>query len=469
MSALNEIKTDPEGLSTMPSQGGDVHDSNEIVHDAVFGEISDDGPDYRNVGWIGSSVLMMKIQIGLGVLALPAAFNDVGLIPGVILLSFIGGIVTWTAWVVGVFKLRHREVYGIDDAVQLMFGRVASEAFGFIFCLFWVFAAGSGMLGISIGLNAITSHGACTAAFVGLAAFLGFSIASIRTLGRLAWFAWFGLVCLLAAIFTVSISVGVQDVPDAAPQDGDWVSDYKLVNRPTFTGAMNAISTFLMSYSAIPGFFPIAAEMRNPRLYTRPPILCHSVVSIVYIVIGCIVYYYCGSYVSSPALGSAGKLMKKICYGLSLPGLIVTTVLAIHFASKYIFLRILKGTEHINKGTLRHWATWFSCTFGCATVSYIIGSAVPSFGSLASLIGAFFGTLLCIQPMGCMWLYDNWSAGKHDRSRWWMLQVCWSGFVIVVGTIILVGGTYGSVLSIKEVYGASGGHGAFSCADNSHS
>ncbi|KAK7229318.1 hypothetical protein V2G26_001488 [Clonostachys chloroleuca] len=117
----------------MPSQG--IHDSNEIAHDPVFGEISEDGPDCRNVGWIGSAVSMMKIQIGLGVLALLAAFNDVGLIPGVILLSVVIGIVTWTAWVVGVFKLRHREVYGIDDAVQLLFGRVARDAFGFIFCL----------------------------------------------------------------------------------------------------------------------------------------------------------------------------------------------------------------------------------------------------------------------------------------------------------------------------------------------
>lgn len=31
----------------MPSQG--IHDSNEIAHDPVFGEISEDGPDCRNV------------------------------------------------------------------------------------------------------------------------------------------------------------------------------------------------------------------------------------------------------------------------------------------------------------------------------------------------------------------------------------------------------------------------------------
>jgi hypothetical protein len=38
----------------------------------------------------------------------------------------------------------------------------------------------------------------------------------------------------------------------------------------------------------------------------------------------------CGSYVGSPALGSAGVLMKKICYGLVLPGLLVTEILYIH-------------------------------------------------------------------------------------------------------------------------------------------
>jgi hypothetical protein len=43
-----------------------------------------------------------------------------------------------------------------------------------------------------------------------------------------------------------------------------------------------------------------------------------------------VVYYYAGSYVASPALGSAGVLMKRICYGLVLPGLIVSTLLYIH-------------------------------------------------------------------------------------------------------------------------------------------
>ena len=46
--------------------------------------------------------------------------------------------------------------------------------------------------------------------------------------------------------------------------------------------------------------------------------------------VGIVVYRYCGSYVSNPALGSAGVLMKKVCYGLALPGVLLSTVLITH-------------------------------------------------------------------------------------------------------------------------------------------
>lgn len=55
------------------------------------------------------------------------------------------------------------------------------------------------MLGFSIGLNAVSTHGMCTAAFVAFAAVLGFGFASIRTLGKITWLAWVGLTCLLTA------------------------------------------------------------------------------------------------------------------------------------------------------------------------------------------------------------------------------------------------------------------------------
>ncbi|KAH7176097.1 transmembrane amino acid transporter protein-domain-containing protein [Dactylonectria macrodidyma] len=465
-----DLQQDPElngGLGRVPSQQGEVDDT--IAHDAVFGDITEDGPNYRNVGWIGTVALMMKTQVGLGVLSIPAVFDTLGIVPGVICLSTIAAITTWSDYIVGVFKLRHASVYGIDDAGALIFGRLGREILGIAFCLYWIFVAGSGMLGISIGLNAVSTHGACTAVFVAVAAIVGFGLASIRTLGRISWLAWLGLVCILTAIFTVTIAVGVQDRPSAAPHDGHWESDFKIVNNPSFTEAISAVSALVFAYAGTPAFFSIAAEMRDPHHYTRALIICQSGVTITYIVIGCVVYVYCGSYVASPALGSAGPTIKKISYGLALPGLIATTTLVIHFAAKYMFVRILRGSKHLTANTLVHWGTWLSCTFATAVIAYLIASGIPVFGGLVSLVGALFGTLMSFQPMGCMWLYDNWSKGRQDPTLRWYLMVAWSVFVIVSGTFLMIGGTYGSIVGIIDSYKESGGSAAWSCADNSNS
>lgn len=70
--------------------------------------------------------------------------------------------------------------------------------------------------------------------------------------------------------------------------------------------------------------------MRDNRRYTSALVWGQSGMTVIYLVVGIVVYYYCGSYVASPALGSAGALMKKISYGIALPGLVVTTGLFIH-------------------------------------------------------------------------------------------------------------------------------------------
>ena len=107
----------------------------------------------------------------------------------------------------------------------------------------WIFVAGSGMLGLSIGLNAVSLHGTCTAVFVAVAAICGFLLASVRTLGRISMLAWVGLICIMTAIFTVTIAVGIQDRPADAPKGGEWKSDWRVVGNPSFTEAISSISS----------------------------------------------------------------------------------------------------------------------------------------------------------------------------------------------------------------------------------
>ena len=91
--------------------------------------------DKGQVGWLGSVALMMKTQIGLGVLSIPAVFNSLGMIPGIICLLAIAVITTWSDYMVGAFKLKHPEVYGIDDVGQLLFGRIGKEVMGLAYVL----------------------------------------------------------------------------------------------------------------------------------------------------------------------------------------------------------------------------------------------------------------------------------------------------------------------------------------------
>ncbi|KAM0246978.1 hypothetical protein ACHAP5_004427 [Fusarium lateritium] len=434
------LDLEPSRLSEVPVAGAPA-----VAHDAVFGDITEDGPNYRDVGWLGTSALMMKTQIGLGILSIPSAFHTLGIIPGIICLIAIAATTTWSDYVIGTFKLNHREVYGIDDAGGILFGRVGRE-----------------VLGIGFALSV----------FVAVAAIIVFLCASIRTLSKMSWLAWVGVISLMVAVYLVTIAVGIQDRPSAAPKinlDHDWKSDYKLYNSPGFADAMTAISTIIFAYAGTPLFSPIAAEMRDPRHYTKAMVLCQSVATVTYVIVGIVIYYYCGSYVASPALGSAGKTIKQIAYGLALPGLIAGATINAHVTGKYLFVRILRGSRHLTANTLVHWGTWLGLTFTTAFVAYIIASAIPVFGSLVSLVGALLGTLQTFQPYGCFWLYDNWSAGKQEKSLRWILMVIWSVFVIVSGTFLMIAGTYGSVIGIINSNKASGGSGAWSCADNSNS
>lgn len=69
-----------------------------------------------------------------------------------------------------------------------------------------------------------------------------------------------------------------------------------------------------------------------------------------------------------------------------------------------------------------------------------------------------------------MHLYDvrHHFASRDGRPRFFWLGVASSIFVLLVGSLILVGGTYGSITSIIDDYSSSGGR-PWTCADNSGS
>lgn len=75
----------------------------------VWGDLEDGGPNYRALGWVRASVLLMKIQIGLGVLAIvsvvlltttdrqPSVLHTLGFAPGILVIVATAVIITCEA------------------------------------------------------------------------------------------------------------------------------------------------------------------------------------------------------------------------------------------------------------------------------------------------------------------------------------------------------------------------------------
>lgn len=454
------------------STGADVENAcpGEEVVDGVFGAQTAEGPNYRSVGWISTSILLMKSQIGLGVLSIPSTFSTLGLAPGVIILVVIAALTTYTDYFIGKFKLHHPTVYSVADCGGIMFGPIGKEVFGVAYWLLMTLIVGSAIVGLSTAINAISLHGACTAIFVACMAVAIYPFASLRTLGGVKWIGWVGLISILSAILTVTIATGVGGRPSLAPQEGPWDKAVVIWGTPTFADAMTAISNIVLAFAGTASFLPIAAEMRNQRDYKKAVLLCQGFVTCFYLAIGIAVYAMAGQYVASPALGTAGVLLKRIAYGLSLPGLLASGVIYAHLPAKYLFVRFLRGSRHLTANTKTHWFVWLSCTLVCVLFAYVIASAVPVFEGLVGLVGALFGTFFSLQAVSMMWFYDYWGDRKDPKKNnlGFKLLVALNAFIFVIGWYLMVAGTYGSISSIIDDYRENGGV-AWSCADNSGS
>ncbi|GAA5865256.1 hypothetical protein JCM8547_008332 [Rhodosporidiobolus lusitaniae] len=397
----------------MKMKDDDTHEA-----DAVFGNQGDNTVQYRSVGVFSTAILMSKVQLGLGILALPAAFSMLGIVAALLFYVFFFAVTGWCGGVVGDFKVKHPQVF--------MFGPIGGEAAGVAYFLYSVFNCGSAFLTISTALNAISLHATCTAVFVVVGVVVTWPVASISTLHNIRWFSWVGLGTLLNAVFFATIAIGIEDRLLLAPQTGPFDLGFVAFASPPFTAAMNAVANIFFCPSG-------------------PPFLC------------------AGKWTASPALGTAGVLIKRIGYGIALPGLLFTACLFCHIPAKWLMVRLLRNSRHLSKKIRTHNLAWFSCTLGVNIGAYIIASAIPLFDGLVGLILAFRHAALLDRDGAVFFQFPGFST---RRTALLTFGVVANTLVLSMGAFLI--GTYSSSITIHDDYASVGGR-PWSCADNSNS
>lgn len=62
---------------------------------------------YKTLSWPLVAVLMIAEIVSTGTLSLPSTLAALGVVPGVLIIAFLGIFATFTSWVLIQFKLRH--------------------------------------------------------------------------------------------------------------------------------------------------------------------------------------------------------------------------------------------------------------------------------------------------------------------------------------------------------------------------
>ncbi|CZR62156.1 related to neutral amino acid permease [Phialocephala subalpina] len=417
--------------------------------------------EFRALGWIRAAIILMKLCFATGVLAIPSALGVVGYGPGVILLVCWGSMTTYYAYIMYLFRMKHRGVHNIADAAAVMGGPIAREVAGGLFLLTWILASGSGFIGLAQGLKVLANGKGCTVVWTMVAAICTALVASIRTLGRLAILTWIGFASIFTAVFIVVVGVTQVDRPAAAPQTGPFDLGVISVGSPGFVAGLTAAINLFAGYGSTPTFMPVIAEMKSPKYFPKALFSSQGALTACYLAFGMVVYVYCGQYVASPSLASAGGTLEKIAYGISIPGFIMTSTLWVHLAAKFLLVRILRDSEHLQDNSIIHWGTWLGSTIGITTLAFIIAEAIPFFGYLIGLIGSLCCAPTCLVIPALMGLYMD--RGNH-RSNKKNVAICGLHFfTIALGLFITVAGTYTTIQSIIDAYNSGTVGKAFTC------
>ena len=86
---------------------------------------------------------------------------------------------------------------------QLVGGRPLRELVGALFLVTYIICGASGLLGVTVALNAVSSHAICTQWFSMVATIVIAIFASVRKFEKIAWLTWVGFLSIFVAVLIV--------------------------------------------------------------------------------------------------------------------------------------------------------------------------------------------------------------------------------------------------------------------------
>ncbi|KAF2664400.1 hypothetical protein BT63DRAFT_379199 [Microthyrium microscopicum] len=412
-----------------------------------FGDEEDADVKYKSMEWWQAAMIMIAETVSLGILSLPSVLETIGMAPGVILIAGLGILATYTGYVFWQFKMAYPHVHNMADAGEVLCGRIGREIGGAAQTIFLIFSMASHILTFTIAFNAMTGHATCTIVWGVIGVIVFFLLTLPRTLKKVSYLSIVSFMSITGSILITMIGVGVSK-PNPHPV---------AVNHVSFAKAFLAVTNIIFAYAGHVAFFSFISELKDPRDFPKGLFLLQITDTLLYIIVAVVVYRYAGPSVKSPAIGSASPIVMKVAYGIALPTILIAGVIYAHVAAKYVYVRLFRGTKHMQKKTFLAVGSWVAITLTFWIIAFVIAESIPDFNDLLALISSVFASWFTYGLGGVFWLYMN--KGMYGKK--WYLTLLNVGLVIM-GAAIMGLGLYASGTAIKEGGGAS-----WSCKDNS--
>ncbi|KAK7402460.1 hypothetical protein QQX98_011787 [Neonectria punicea] len=434
--------------------------SDELNEDRMKQIAAEGNAHFHRLGWKRLSIVLVVEAVALGSLSLPGAFHTLGMILGVFLTVFLGLAAVFTSYIVGRVKLAHPEISHYADAGRLLLGRFGYEVFGAAFVLELLLVVGSHALTGSIALVTINGGNVCSIAFSAVSAIVLLILAIPPSFTEVAILGYIDFVSILVAIGLTIIATGVQARDSPGGLSGVSWSAYPKGDL-SFSEAFVAVSNIVFAYSFAIGQFSFMDEMHTPKDYMKS-IWANGVIQIlIYTLTGALCYAFIGSTVQSPALLSAGHLISKIAFGIALPVIFISGSINTTVALRYVHGRMYKNSIHRYINTPLGWVSWIGIVTIFTTIAWVIAETIPIFSDLLSLCSALFVSGFSFYIPGVMWFAFLCKGKWYAREN--VVMSIGSIIVFIIGVVVLVGGTYSTIVDIIDQISHGTDHAPFTC------
>ncbi|KIX06373.1 uncharacterized protein Z518_04349 [Rhinocladiella mackenziei CBS 650.93] len=458
-----EVDIEPEGLSATRSidlVGGapaGYHDRD------VFGNEENVTIRYKTLSWPMVAVLMIAEIVSNGMLSLPAATAVVGIVPGVVLIAFLGVFALYTSFVLIDFKLNHPEVHNMGDAGKILGGPIVREILAAGTVIFAVCATGSQLLAGQITLSILSDNKLCLMLYTGIFTVPTLVLSFPRTLDQLSWLCIPSCICILVAGIVGMAAAGANPAPDR---------HVDVARSASFYDAFVSITNPVFAYAGHFMFFILISEMKRPADAKKAAWVLQGFATLFYIVFAVVMYVYLGPSVMSPAFSSLPPKWAKATYGIALPNFLIAGSLYSHTAAKLFFIRLFRHTKHLHEHTFLGWTTWTILILLANGAAFVLAVGVPIFAYLVSIAASLFASWYTYGIAGAFWLHDAWHGLDRGQLRGvsgiraWKespLKTVINVLTFLAGAFICVAGTYVSIKLIIDAYNAGTVGSPFAC------